>query len=97
MTVAPVPEKEVGAAAPLIGLASAASFGLMTVLARLAYDGGSEPLTLTAIRSVVGVLAVVAVIPVFRQDLAVPRLAMPTLFAIMLCRFAAAISIMTAI
>ncbi|MDP6573052.1 MAG: DMT family transporter [Rhodospirillales bacterium] len=97
MTPAPAPEKEVGAAGPLIGLVSAASFGLMTVLARLAYDGGSEPFTVTAIRAVVGVLAILAVTPVFRQGLAVPRQAMPTLFAIMLCRFAASISIMTAI
>ncbi len=91
------PEKWGGAAGPLIGLASAASFGLMTVLARLSYDGGSEPITVTAIRSVVGVLAVVAVIPVFRQSLAVPRQAMPTLLTITICRFAASISIMSAI
>ena len=97
MTDAPTPEKGLGAAGPLIALASAASFGLMTVLARLSYEGGSEPITVTAIRSVIGVLAVVAVIPVFRQGLAVPRRAMPTLLAITLCRFAASISIMTAI
>ena len=97
MSEAPAPDKGKGAVGPLIGLASATSFGLMTVLARLAYDGGTEPITVTAIRSVVGFLAVVAVIPVFRQNIAVPRQAVPTLIAITLCRFAASISIMTAI
>ena len=105
MTGAPAPETWPrkgpgnwgGATGPLIGLTSAASFGLMTVLARLSYDGGSEPITVTAIRSVVGVLAVIAVIPVFRQSIALPRQAMPTLLVITLCRFVASISIMTAI
>jgi drug/metabolite transporter (DMT)-like permease len=97
MRDAPAPEKWGSATGPLIGLASATSFGLMTVLARLSYDGGSEPITVTAIRSVIGVLAVVAMIPVFRQSLTIPRQAVPILLTITLCRFAASISIMSAI
>ena len=73
-------------------LATAVSFGLNPPLARLAYDGGSNPATVVLLRTLFGVLAAWALAKILRKSLTLPRRALlPTLgvsfslFAMSLC------------
>lgn len=81
----------------LAGLAAAASFGQMTVFARMAYDGGSEPFTVSLVRAFVGFAAVAAFVPVFRLTLRVPRHVLPAFALITLTRFLASLGLLLAI
>lgn len=83
--------------ASLIGLSSAATFGMMTVFARMAYTGGSEPFSVSLVRAFVGFAAVAAFVPVFRLSLTVPRRVLPALLLITVTRFAASLGVLVAI
>lgn len=54
-------------------LISAASFGLLTTLARIAYDGGSNAITIALLRSVFAIFAGVAICLVMKRDWRIPR------------------------
>ena len=57
----------------LLAFNAATSFGLITTCARLAYDGGSDPITVVAFRCMVAIVAAVAVIAAFHKPMRLPR------------------------
>jgi len=61
-------------------LISATSFGLLTTLARIAYDGGSNAITIALLRSVVAIVAGLAICLVIKRDWRIPRGGMRDVF-----------------
>ncbi len=61
-------------------LISAASFGLLTTLARMAYDGGSNAITIAILRSVFAILAGLTICFVMKRDWRIPRQGMRDVF-----------------
>ena len=81
-------------AAPLVvrgsfmALGAAASFGLITVLARLSYDGGGTPAMVNLFRLSFAVLAAGGLLAVIRFPLRVPTSALPAIVGVSVSLFA---------
>lgn len=74
-----------------MALGAAASFGLITVLARLSYDGGGTPAMVNLFRLSFAVLAAGALLVLLRIPLRVPRPALPALIGVSVSLFVASI------
>ena len=57
----------------LFSLVAALSYACVPALARIAYDGGSDPLTVAFMRSLMGTTALVMMILIFRRPILLPR------------------------
>lgn len=56
-----------------MALASAASFGVITTMAKLTYDGGGNAITFALVRAALAALVMLALIPLMRRAWRVPR------------------------
>ncbi len=74
-----------------MALGSAASFGLITVLARLSYDGGGTPAMVNLFRLSFAVLAAGALLALLRISLRVPRSALLNIIGVSVSLFAASV------
>jgi len=95
-------ERSVGRADPwiaglLFALAAAVSFASIPTLARLAYDGGADPLTVAFMRYLMGSLALVMMILMFRRPILLPRKAWPLTVLVTLSWFVTNVSYLAAI
>ena len=81
----------------LFALAASVSFASIPTLARLAYDGGSDPLTLAFLRYLMGSLALVMMILIFRRPILLPRKAWPLTLLVTLSWFVTNVSYLAAI
>ena len=95
-------DRGVGRAEPwiaglLFALAAAVSFASIPVLARLAYDGGSDPLTVAFMRYLMGSLALVMMILIFRRPILLPRKAWPLTILVTLSWFVTNVSYLAAV
>ena len=81
----------------IFALAAAVCFASIPSLARLAYDGGSDPLTVAFLRSLMGSLALVMMILIFRRPILLPRKAWPLTFLATLSWFVTNVSYLAAV
>lgn len=81
----------------IFALAAAVCFASIPSLARLAYDGGSDPLTVAFLRSLMGSLALVMMILIFRRPILLPRRAWPLTFLATLSWFVTNVSYLAAV
>ena len=71
-----------------MALGAAASFGLITVLARLSYDGGGTPAMVNLFRLSFAVLAAGGLLAVMRIPLCLPKPALPAIIGVSVSLFA---------
>ncbi len=95
-------ERSVGRADPwvaglLFALVAAVSFASIPTLARLAFDGGSDPLTVAFMRYLMGSLALVMMILMFRRPILLPRKVWPLTALVTLSWFVTNVSYLAAI
>ena len=81
----------------LFALVAAVSFASIPTLARLAYDGGSDPLTVAFMRYLMGSLALVMMILMFRRPILLPRKAWPLTVLVTLSWFVTNVSYLAAV
>lgn len=81
----------------IFALAAAVCFASIPSLARLAYDGGSDPLTVAFLRYLMGSLALVMMILIFRRPILLPRKAWPLTFLATLSWFVTNVSYLAAV
>lgn len=91
------PRAEPWAAGLVFALIAAFSYGSIPALARVAYDGGSDPLTVAFMRYMMGTSALVMMILIFRRPILLPRKAWPLTALVTLSWFVTNVSYLAAI